>query len=1027
MLRQLTASKVLLIIFLGFVHNACASNSGVVISQIYGGNGNTYNRDYVEIFNASNSPVVVSGWSIQYSSATGTGLFSGNGVTLLSGVLQPGQYQLVGLATTAVGSVLPATDANGTTGLSATAGKVVLVNTNVGVACNGGSTPCNTVQAAQIEDLVGYGSSANFFESAVAPAPSNTTAIFRVAGGCTDTNVNSTDFATGTPNPRNSSSPLAPCTAVLNQPIVTSCPAVSVNVGQAAIVNLTANDADSVVNNVSIVSTPIAGISLGAFTTAASDGQSASVALNVDNSLAVGTYPVNLSFSNNEAQNASCTVTVTVQAPLSVTRIYTIQGGDLGTTSVSPLNGTSIVTEGIVTAKLAGLSGFYLQDETGDGNALTSDGVFVFGSSALSSVNVGDKIRLSANVTEFNTVTELVSPANIQILSTGNPVTPVDISLPEIVEGDLEAFEGMLVRIISPMTVSQNFFQGRFGQVSLSANGRLIKPTNIYVANSINALSLADENARRRITLDDGSSAQNPNPIPFIGADNTLRAGDLTQSVTGVIDHGLITSASTGPRDYKIHSTVTPVFERVNARTATPNPVGGNVRVASFNVLNYFTTFTNGQTASGLTGQGCNLGNSSAASNCRGADNAIEFTRQRDKIINAIAAINADVVGLMEIQNNGIVAAQNLIDGLNTKLGAGTYARINDPVTGTGTDAIKVAMIYKPSKLTLFGASLSDNNSINNRPPLAQTFIASNGEKFSVVVNHFKSKGSCPTTVANTDPDQDQGDGQGCWSDLRVQQASQLANTFIPQVQTSAGDNDVIVIGDLNSYGKEDPINTLTSIGFADQVARFNDTAGYSYVFDGEAGYLDHALVNSSMSLQITGTTHWKINADEPSVIDYNTEFKPQDLYTAAPFKASDHDPVIIGLNLKKVINGTSSRDTLTGTEGDDEIFGGLGADILTGNAGSDTFVYTSMREAIDTVNDFAPATDRIDLTTLLQGLGLTGGNPFAEGFARVILNAGNVTLQIDADGSGSAPFRTLAILKSVNLSSIIVERDFIW
>ena len=1027
MLRQLTVSKIPLILFLGFTSHAFASNSGVVISQVYGGNGNTFNRDYVEIFNASSNPVSVSGWSIQYSSAAGTGLFSGNGVTVLNGVLQPGQYQLVGLATAAAGAVLPTTNADGTTGLSATAGKVVLVNTNIGLTCNGGSTPCNATQTAQIEDLVGYGSTANFFESAFAPAPSNTTAIFRAAGGCTDTNFNSADFSVGTPNPRNSSSALAPCTTVLNQPIVTSCPALSVTVGQPASINLTASDADSIVNNVLLASTPVAGISLGAFTSAIADGQTANVGLNVDNTVAVGTYPVNVSFGNNEAQSASCTVNVTVQAPASVTRIYTIQGSALGTTSVSPLNGTSVVTEGIVTAKLPGLSGFYLQDEIGDGNALTSDGIFVFGSSALSSVNVGDKIRLNANVTEFNTVTELVSPSNIQILSTGNPVVPVDIDLPEVVEGDLEAFEGMLVRIINPMTVSQNFFQGRYGQVSLSANGRLIKPTNIYLANSASAISLADENARRRITLDDGSSAQNPNPIPFIGADNTLRAGDIAQSITGVIDHGLITSASNGPRDYKIHATVTPVFERVNSRTTSPDSVGGNVKVASFNVLNYFTTFTNGQTASGLTGQGCTLGNSTLASNCRGADNATEFTRQRDKIINAIAAINADVVGLMEIQNNGTVAVQNLVDGLNAKLGAGTYARINDPATGTGTDAIKVAMIYKPSKLSPSGTSLSDTDGINNRPPLAQTFTVANGEKFSVVVNHFKSKGSCPATAANADPDQDQGDGQGCWNDLRVQQASQLANTFIPQVQTNAGDSDVIVIGDLNSYGKEDPINTLANLGFADQVARFNDLAGYSYVFDGEAGYLDHALANSSISLQITGTTHWKINADEPSVIDYNTEFKPQDLYTSAPFKASDHDPVVIGLNLKKVINGTIGRDSLTGTAGDDEIFGGLGADILTGNAGADTFVYTSMREAIDTINDFVPATDRIDLRVLLQDLGFSGSNPFTEGFARVILNAGNLTLQIDTDGSGSAPFRTLAILKSVNLGSINVERDFIW
>jgi len=1020
--------KFIFIWIFGFANYAFASTSGIVISQVYGGNGNTFSRDYVELFNASSTPVNISGWSIQYSSATGTGLFSANGVTTLNAILQPGQYYLVALAPTAAGATLPAVDLSGgtTPNLSGTAGKVVLVNTNVGLACNGGSTVCNATQLAQIEDLVGYGT-ANFFETSVAPALTSTTALFRTSGGCNDTNVNSADFSVGTPNPRNSSSPLAPCGgAVINQPIVTTCPAINVNVGQSGSVNLSANDADSIVNNAVITSAAVAGISLGTFTQASGEGQTATVALNVGSSLAAGTYPVVVNFSNDDAQSENCTVNVNVQAPASVTRIYTIQGSTLGSASVSPLNGTSVLTEGIVTAKFVGLSGFTLQDDVGDNNPLTSDGIFVFGSSALASVNVGDKIQLNANVTEFNTVTQLSGPSNIQVLSSGNPVIPTDISLPEVTEGDLEAYEGMLVRIISPMTASQNFFQGRYGQVTLSANGRLIKPTNIYPANTPEAIALTDENARRRIVLDDGISAQNPNPIPFIGADNTLRAGDVAQSIIGVIDHGLITNNSAGPRDYKINATVAPVFVRENNRTAIPDNVGGNIKVASFNVLNYFTTFINGTNSAGQSGQGCSLGGSVSASNCRGANNALEFTRQRDKIINALAAINADVVGLIEIQNNGAVAIQNLVDGLNAKMGAGTYARVNDPATGTGDDAIKVAMIYKPAKVSTVGTSLSDTNSINNRPTVAQAFVAANGEKFSVLVNHFKSKGSCPSTSANADPDQDQGDGQGCWNGLRTQQAQQLLQ-FIQTVQANASDSDVLVVGDLNAYGKEDPIITLTESGYQDLVARFFESQGYTYVFDGEAGYLDHALANTTMATQVAGVDVWSINADEPSVIDYNTEFKPQDLYTNSPFRSSDHDPVVVGLNMVKTISGTTGRDTLMGTSGDDVITGGIGADVLTGGAGADVFVFNSMRDAIDTITDFTPATDRIELTALLQSLGYAGSNPFADGYVRLAVVAGQVTLQIDADGAGSAIYRTLAILKSVSLANIDVTRDFVW
>lgn len=1030
MLHSKNSIKLIFIWIFAFANYAFASTSGVVFSQVYGGNGNTFSRDYVELFNASTQPVDISGWSVQYSSATGTGLFSANGITTLNATLQPGQYYLVALASTAAGATLPSVDlaGNSSTNLSGSNGKVVLVNTNTGLACNGGSTICNASQLAQIVDLVGYGS-ANYFETSAAPALTGTTALFRTGGGCTDTDNNGTDFTVSTPVPRNSSSPLAPCGGggVINQPIVTSCPALSVNVGQAGSVNLSASDADSVVNNAVMSSATVAGINLGVFSQAAGDGQPATVTLSIDNTLAAGTYPVTINFTNDDAQNASCTVNVSVQAPASVTRIYNIQGSALGVASVSPLNNTNVVTEGIVTAKLPGLSGFTLQDETGDNNPLTSDGIFVFGSTALASVNVGDKIRLNATVTEFFTVTQLSSPTNIQTLSISNAVIPTDISLPEAIEGDLEAVEGMLVRIVSPMTASQNFFQGRYGQVTLSANGRLVKPTNIYPAGSASAISLTDENARRRITLDDASSAQNPNPIPFIGADNTLRAGDVAQTITGVINHGLITNNSAGPSDYKINATVTPIFARENNRTLAPASVDGNIKVASFNVLNYFTTFVNGTNSAGQSGQGCSLGASVTASNCRGANNALEFTRQRDKIINALAAINADVVGLIEIQNNGAVAIQNLVDGLNAKMGAGTYARVIDPATGTGDDAIKVAMIYKPAKVATVGASLSDTDSINNRPTVAQAFAATNGEKFAVLVNHFKSKGSCPSTLANSDPDQDQGDGQGCWNELRTQQSQRLVTGFIPQVQTAAGDVDVIVIGDLNAYGKEDPIQILSTAGFIDQVERFDGLQGYSYVFDGEAGYLDHALANASMSAQITGTTQWKINADEPSVIDYNTEFKPQDLYTNAPFRSSDHDPVVIGLNLTKPVNGTSGRDSLIGTAGDDVLTGGLGADTLTGNAGADVFVFNSMRDAIDTINDFTPAIDRIQLTTLLQSLGYAGSNPFADGYARLIVVADNVTLQIDADGAGAAPYRNLAILKSVSLVNLDVTRDFVW
>lgn len=1027
---SMQVKPILLSVLLALAATSLPANAaGLVISQIYGAGGNAaaspYRNDYVEIFNAGATAVNLSAYSVQYASATGTGNFSTNAVAVLPSYdLQPGQYYLVQLGSGGSnGVVLSSVDATGTQNISGTTGKVALVNSTSGLTCNGGSTACSAAQLALITDLVGYGT-ANFFEVAVALAPSNTNAIFRANNGCTDSNNNASDFVSALATPRSSTSPFNVCGGggVTNQPIVTSCPALTVDLGTAGSINLTATDADSTVNAATVTSAAIAGISLGSFAPASAEGGTATATLQVADTLAAGTYPITLQFANDEAQTASCTTNITVSAPVAMTPIYQIQGSALGVAAVSPLNGSVVTTEGVVTAVFNGLNGFYMQDETGDGNPQSSDGIFVYmGSGVIPTVSVGQKIRLKATVTEFNTVTELVSPTNIQVLGSGFVITPVPVSLPETTEGDLEAYEGMLVTITSPMTASQNYFQGRYGQVTLSAEGRLFKPTNLFPANSLDALDMADDNARRRITLDDGTSAQNPNPIPFIGEDNTLRAGDLVTSLTGVIDHGLITASSTGPRDYKLHPTVPPVFSRENERTATPMNVGGNIKVASFNVLNYFTTFTDGTTASGLSGQGCALGSSVSASNCRGADNAAEFTRQRNKILNALAAINADVVGLMEIQNNGAIAAQNLVDGLNSLLGAGTYARVNDPAAGTGDDAIKVAMIYKPAKLSVAGAALSDTNPINNRPTLAQGFSAANGEKFSVIVNHFKSK-SCSDASGS---DTDQNDGQGCYNARRIQQSERLLN-FVETVKTTYGDSDVLVIGDLNAYAKEDPILELAGNGFADQIARFNGASGYSYVFDGEAGYLDHALANASMAAQITTASEWHINADEPFVIDYNTEFKPQDLYTNSPYRSSDHDPVVLGLSLLKKVNGSNGRDALTATAGDDVLTGGLGADTLTGLGGADLFVFNSLSDGVDTITDFQLLQDRIVLTRVLQSLGVVSADPIASGHVKCVQSGTNAVLAVDPDGvAGAAVGRNLVNVRNIGCPSLLQSTNF--
>ena len=935
--RLLSAlSAALPLAFLGFATPAIAA---VVISQVYGGGGNsgaTLKHDFIELFNAGSSTERIGGWSVQYASAT-SATWQVTAITPGT-TLAAGRYYLIRQAPGTGGTVDVVGDQSALIAMSGTNGKVALTTSTAALT---GSAPADAL------DIVSYGSSTPT-EGTPTGVLSSTLAAARHSAGCTDSNNNRADFTLVAPAPRNSSTAPAPC--------------------------------------------------------------------------------------------AGAPAPAPVPAPLAAA-IYTIQGSG----STSPLVGQVVVSSGVVT-KLTN-SGFFMQDLVGDNNPATSDGIFVFtGATAYPAAAVGNSVQVTGTVVEFNTgapgntdtaahtVTQLSSVTTVTQTGSGYSIAPTLVTLPEAVDGDLARFEGMLVRLTGPFTVAQNYFQGRFGQLTLAVGGRMETPTNRFRPGA-QAIALADQNARSRIILDDGSSLQNPNPTPYLDSNALPRAGDTVDSITGVIDYGLATSSNTGVGDYKIHPTQAPVFTLSNLRTAAPEAVGGNVKVASFNVLNYFTTFTNGATASGLTGQGCSLGVSVSASNCRGASSLAEFVRQRAKIVEAIAALDADVLGLMEIQNNGLVAVQNLVDALNAKVGAATYVTPPLPAQGSGSDAIRVAMIYKPSRLALLGAPVSDSDPVNNRPTLAQSFVLSNGERFSLLVNHFKSKGSCPAASAvNAAGNTDSGDGQGCWNGQRQQQAQRL-RSFVATVQTAAGSNDVLLIGDLNAYAQEDPVFDLTSNGFIDQVGRFN-SFGYSYVFDGAAGRLDHAIASPSLSARVSRAAHWHINADETALADYNLEFKapllchgttpcPPDPYSVSPYRSSDHDPVVVGLNLYKTFYGASTRSTLVGSIGDDLLIGGPGANTMTGGAGSNVFVYQSMRDAGDTITDFVPGKDRIDLSALLTSIGANAASAAANGVVKLVAAGANTLLQIDVDGSaGLASVRTLATLLNVSPAQISPSRD---
>jgi predicted extracellular nuclease len=344
---------------------------------------------------------------------------------------------------------------------------------------------------------------------------------------------------------------------------------------------------------------------------------------------------------------------------------------------------------------------------------------------------------------------------------------------------------------------------------------------------------------------------------------------------------------------YRIQPTQGADYTNANPRTPAPDPVGGTLEVATFNVLNYFTTLDNSGPICGPL----------ANQDCRGADNATEFTRQRDKIVAAISAIDADVVGLMEIENHPVdVPTADLVSGLNDATSPGTYDYI---ATGAiGGDAIRVALLYQPASVTPLGGFAVLDSSVDplfddtlNRPMLVQSFVENaTGAVFTVAVNHLKSKGSDCNAVG----DPDTGDGSGNCNVTRTK-AAQAIVEFLAGDPTGSGDSDVLIIGDLNSYDKEDPIDVLVGAGYADLVFDFLGEDAYSYVFDGQIGYLDYQLASSTLVPQVTGTTVWHINADEPDLIDYDTSFKQpaQDaIYAPDAYRSSDHDPVIVGLAL---------------------------------------------------------------------------------------------------------------------------------
>ena len=556
------------------------------------------------------------------------------------------------------------------------------------------------------------------------------------------------------------------------------------------------------------------------------------------------------------------------------------EGGD------SPLLNTEVELEGVVTADFQGdeqLKGFFVGSLAADidANPLTSEGVFVY--FADTDVNVGDHVRVKGSVAEYYNATQIGDVSQVEICATGLTTTATKIALPVSEVADLEAYEGMLVTLEQPLVVTNNYGLGRYGEVDL-ATERLYQGTQIALpgdaANAVEA-----ENLKKQILIDDGSTKQNLDPIAYPGtgldAYNTLRLGDTVNTVTGALGYSF--------DRYRIHPTVQPTFVSTNPRPEAPAlHADADLRVASFNVLNYF----NGD------GQGGGFPTS------RGADSEAEFIRQQAKIVSAIVALEADVIGLMEIENDGFdefSAIASLVAALNDEDSVNDYAFVDFKVNQIGTDQITTALIYRANKVTEVGNAVITTQApfdYSNRAPIAQSFKSlTTDEVFTVAVAHLKSKGSCGSADGNN---ADLGDGQACWNEIRVAGANAYAD-WLNTKPTGVDDEDIILVGDMNSYAMEDPIRALADKGFKNVVAELDgNTLGYSYSFSGRLGSLDHAVASPSLLTKVVAATDWHINADEPISLDYNVEFKSDaqqaSLYANDAYRASDHDPVIVDI-----------------------------------------------------------------------------------------------------------------------------------
>jgi predicted extracellular nuclease len=694
-----------------------------------------------------------------------------------------------------------------------------------------------------------------------------------------------------------------------------------------------------------------------------------------------------------------------------VTAIHSIQGSG----ATSPMLGQRKTVEGVVVASFPGsngLNGFYLQEEDADADSdpTSSEAIFVYDPNGLFSGMVGSRLRLTGTVAEYSssasaitgttinsTLTQLTNVSGLNYLGSAALPSITTVTLPVADAAVLERYEGMRLQIAAAsgdLVVTDTFGLGRYGEVGLSAGGRLTNYTQNNNPSASGYAAYLNDLLDNYITLDDGSSVQNPATVIHgrggnpLSASNTLRGGDSIAAITGVLDERF--------DGYRIQTSTGADFSATNPRSDAPASLGGSLRVASFNLLNFF----NGN------------GSGGGFPTSRGADSAYEYTRQFDKTLEAILGFDADIIGYNEIENDGYganSAVASIVNGLNNVLGANLYGYVIPRSAdlnlsgGLGGDEITVGFLYRTDRVrlaagsqvaTLQTGSFSQAADRVQRPALAASFErieagVATGEQFTAVVTHLKSKGSS----AGGAGDADAGDGQGLSNGSRSRAASEMAD-WLASSPTGSNDPDVLILGDLNSYLQEDPIRILASRGYRSLF----DADSYSYQFNGQWGSLDHMLASDSLYSQVSGSGKWHINADEPIILDYNIEFKSTaqqtSFYNADPFRTSDHDPLLAGFSLTPT-NRPPTNISISTSSFDENITAGSSIAILSSSD---------------------PDTDNSFTYTLVAGGGAADNDSFS-------ISGGNLFINSSPNYEAKSTYSLR--LRSADQGGLFIEKEF--